>query len=312
MNIVRRSLMLAAAVAAALLLAAQLYRPSLGKPEGPQVELAAPPEVRAVLERRCYTCHSDTPRLVWYDHIAPAYWLVSHDVRDARAHLNFSEIGAMPPLYQRARLFEAVNMIQYGAMPLPRYLKVHRDSAVTPEELAVLKNYLAPFAPTAKATPIPTATPSPTIGAQPLGPSPNGVPYPAGWEDWKLITINDADELHTLRFINGNDVAIKAIAEHNTNPWPDGTMFAKVTLATLNDGQGHLTPSSMNQVEFMEKDATKYASTEGWGFARFQTTKLKPYGKNAELGHECAGCHAPMKKYDYVYTLAIARAGGTQ
>ena len=308
----RRLLFSFVAVAAVALLGAQCVRPSLGRPEGPEVELAAPPEVRAVLERRCYTCHSDHPKLTWYDEIAPAYWLVSKDVKDARGHLNFSEIGALPPLFQRAKLFEAVNMIQYGAMPLPRYLKVHRDATVTPQELAVLKEYLAPFAPVTKPTPQQAAMPAPQPNAKPTGESLNGVPYPAGWENWRLVTINDADELHTLRFITGNDVAIKAIAEHHTNPWPDGAIFAKVTLATANDGHGHLAPAGFNQAEFMEKDAAKYASTEGWGFARFQTSKLKPYGKDAHFDRECTGCHAPMKRNDYVFTQAVARDGGKQ
>jgi hypothetical protein len=304
----RRALILLVIVGFGVFLVAQLFHPSLGQPQGRQVELTAPREVREVLERRCYTCHSDQPRLVWYDKIAPASWLVAKDVRDARAKLNFSEIGAQPALLQRARLFEAVNMIQYGAMPLPRYLKVHGDAAVTPTELAILKNYLAPFAPVTHPTPLPAAAlPAPRANTPPMGPSPNGVPYPAGWEDWRLITTNDADELHTLRFITGNDIAIKAIADHKTNPWPDGAIFAKVTLATINDGQGHLTPAAMNQVEFMEKDAVKYKTTEGWGFARFQTTKLKPYGKNAQFDRECTGCHAPMKSNDHMYTVAIAR-----
>jgi hypothetical protein len=310
MSATRRNLLSLTALVVVLVVVAQFVRPSLGTPHGPQAELGAPPEVRAVLERRCYPCHSDQPRLTWYDQIAPAYWLVAKDVRDARAHLNFSEIGAQPALLQRAKLFEAVNMIQYGAMPLPRYLKVHRDAAVTRDELAVLKNYLAPFAPVNQPTPQRAATPAPIQGAQPAGPSLNGVPYPAGWEDWPVITTNDADELHTLRFITGNNIAIQAIADRNTNPWPDGTVFAKVTLATQNDGHGHLTPIAMNQVEFMEKNAAKYAATEGWGFARFQTTRLKPYGKDAHFDHECTGCHAPMKVNDYVYTLAIARDGG--
>ncbi len=45
----------------------QAIRPSLGKPAGPQVEVAVPPQVKAILVRRCYACHSDEPQLVWWD-----------------------------------------------------------------------------------------------------------------------------------------------------------------------------------------------------------------------------------------------------
>jgi hypothetical protein len=56
--------------------------------------------------------------LAWFDQIVPAYWAVASDVKTAREHLNFSEIGRLPEAQQKASLFEAVNMIQMGAMPL--------------------------------------------------------------------------------------------------------------------------------------------------------------------------------------------------
>ena len=292
--------------------------PSGGSPSGPQTEIAAPPQVRAVLERRCYACHSNSPRLAWFDEIEPAYWFVAQDVREARAHLNFSELGNKPAAAQRAELFEAVNMVQLGAMPLPSYLAVHRDARVTPEELAILKNYLAPFAPATAPTPTPAATPTtPQLSPQhaavtPAGPSPNGVPYLSGWQDWQLVSTTDRGDNHTLRIITGNDVAIKAIAGHHTSPWPDGAAFAKIAVAAIDDGKGSITSGPFIQVEFMEKDATKYAATEGWGFARWRGADLKPYGSGPHFDSECTGCHAPMRHNDYVYTMPIARDGGAQ
>ena len=105
--------------------AMQAVRPSLGKPEGPQVEVAVPAQVREILVRRCYACHSDEPRLSWWDHIVPVEWVVSSDVQRARAVLNFSELGTKPVAAQQAELYESVNQIALGAMPLPLYLKGH-------------------------------------------------------------------------------------------------------------------------------------------------------------------------------------------
>ena len=118
-----------------------------GQPKGPQVEVAVPPQVRDILVRRCYACHSDEPQLAWWDHVVPVYWVVASDVQRARAVLNFSELGTKPVAAQRAELYEAVNQIQLGAMPLRLYLLGHPHAGVTAEELAVLKNYLAPFKP---------------------------------------------------------------------------------------------------------------------------------------------------------------------
>lgn len=97
--------------------------------------LQAPPAVKQILEKSCFSCHSNQRRLSWFDEIVPAYWLVRHDILTAREHLNFSTIGTEPQAVQKAKLYEAVNMIQLGAMPLPNFLRMHPEARVTPEEL---------------------------------------------------------------------------------------------------------------------------------------------------------------------------------
>ena len=77
----------------------------------------------------------------------PAYWLVRHDVLIAREHLNFSTLGSKAAAVQKATLYEAVNMIQLGVMPLPKFVRLNPEAKVTSAELATLKAYLAPWAP---------------------------------------------------------------------------------------------------------------------------------------------------------------------
>src|SRR5580698_7074971 len=99
----------------------QLIRPTI--PSAPvTAEIDAPPQVRKILEKDCYSCHSDLRRLAWFDEIVPGYWLVRRDILTAREHLNFSTLGSRPAATQKATLYEAVNMIQLGAMPLPSFL----------------------------------------------------------------------------------------------------------------------------------------------------------------------------------------------
>ena len=139
----------------------QTIRPTISAAPA-TVEFQAPLEIRHILEKDCYACHSEQRRLAWFDQIVPGYWLVHHDILTAREHLNFSTIGAKPAPAQRATLFEAVNMIQLGAMPLPQFTALHPGARVTPEDLAILKAYLAPWsAPPAAAstTPEPASTP---------------------------------------------------------------------------------------------------------------------------------------------------------
>src|SRR5580692_5345683 len=96
----------------------QIIRPGLKNPPV-TAELSAPPEVKQILRASCYNCHSNETHLAWFDQIVPAYWLVASDVKRARSHLNFSEIGAQTAAVQKATLYEAVNQIRFGAMPLP-------------------------------------------------------------------------------------------------------------------------------------------------------------------------------------------------
>jgi Cytochrome P460 len=55
----------------------------------------------------------------------------------------------------------------------------------------------------------------------------------------------------------------------------------------------------------MIKDNKKYASTKGWGWARFKTVQLVPYGKDALFTTECVDCHKPLKEEDFVFTMPI-------
>ena len=302
----RRIFGLLATVVVAAGIAVQAIRPSLGKPAAPQVQIAAPPEVRDVLERRCYACHSDSPRLAWFDQVAPAYWLVAHDVRAAREHLNFSELGNKPAAVQRAELFEAVNQVQLGAMPLPSYLAVHPGSGVTAEELKVLRDYLAPFAPAKAAMPV-DAAPTAAGTGKPASISLNGVPYFPDYKDWKVLSTTDRGDNKTLRIITGNAVAIRAVEERKTNPWPDNSVFAKITMQAVDDGAGHVTAGKFVQVEFMVKNPARYAEAKGWGYARYKGDELKPYGADAHFDQECVGCHTPVRDNDYVYTQPIGR-----
>lgn len=117
-----RKLILAGGVVFA---AMQFVRP--GIPVKPATaEFQAPPDIRRVLERSCYSCHSDERRLSWFDQIVPAYWLVRNDILTAREHLDFSTLGDKTAAAQKATLYEAVNMIQLGAMPLPAFLRRKR------------------------------------------------------------------------------------------------------------------------------------------------------------------------------------------
>jgi hypothetical protein len=292
----------------------QLVRP--GIPSRPAMaEIQAPPDVELILEKDCYSCHSDQRHLSWFDQIVPGYWLVRHDILTAREHLDFSTLGEKPPAAQKAALYEAVNMIQLGAMPLPAFVKLHPEAKVTPEDLATLKAYLSPWTPALTYSgSLPVSTDAKTSGVPApvslasLQPEFNGFPFDPDFENWKLISTTDRGDNNTFRFVLGNDIATKAAQSGNISPWPDGTQFAKVAWQQQLGPDGLVHPGKFVQVELMLKDAHRYKNTEGWGWGRWRSLDLKPYGEDARFVNECTGCHHPMRGNDYVYTLPITTA----
>jgi Haem-binding domain/Cytochrome P460 len=300
---------------AAILVAIQAIRPAITHPPV-TAEIEVPPAVKQILRNSCFDCHSNESKLAWFDQVVPAYWLVARDIKAARSHLNFSEIGKLAPAAQRATLYEAVNQIRLGAMPLPSYRRAHPQSAVTPEQLTVLEQYLAPFASSLTPTPKQLAETDEqfrqwTTSSRPpssVRPAPNGLPFFPDYKNWRPISATDRGDNHTMRQILGNDIAVKAIAQKNIQPWPDGAVFAKVAWEAQPDEQGILHTGKFLQVEFMVKDKGKYAETAGWGWGRWRGMDLKPYGENANFTGECVGCHTPVRDNDFVYTLPLERS----
>ena len=298
-------------------LVAQFIRPAL--PSGPvTADLQAPAPVKEVLRNSCYNCHSNETRLPWFDRIVPAYWIAVTDVKNARRKVNFSNFDALPAAQQRAILFEGINQVRFGAMPPAPYRLIHPESRVAAGQMAVIEQYLTQPEGSPAATEIRHAADeqydrwlqsgatSPAVH-----PAPNGIAFLPDYRNWQAISSTDRFDNHSLRVILANPVAMAAVKAGRVNPWPDGTTFAKVAWEQLPDEAGNVRPGLFLQVEFMIKDAAKYASTKGWGWARWKGAGLKPYGTDAAFSEECIGCHAPLRDSDFVFTAPIARAGAS-
>ena len=89
----RRELALLAGVCALLAAAIQLL--PVGAPRDNPPVVAEPawdsPRTRELFVRACADCHSNQTRWPWYSRVAPASWLVAHDVAEGRRELNVSE-----------------------------------------------------------------------------------------------------------------------------------------------------------------------------------------------------------------------------
>jgi len=137
--------------------------------------------------------------------------------------------------------------------------------------------------------------------------APNGIEIPADYKDWQMIAVSHRTDNNSLRAILGNDKAVKAARAGKTNPWPDGSIMAKLVFKDRKDAawEDATVPGKFVHAEFMIKDSKKYVETGGWGFARWLGKDQKPYGEDAEFVQECFACHTPVKNNDYVFTHPV-------
>jgi len=138
-------------------------------------------------------------------------------------------------------------------------------------------------------------------------PAPNGIRLPEGFKDWPLISIDQRTDNQSLRAILGNDIAVKAARSSEVKAWPDGAILAKLVWknSTHPLWPAATIPGEFTNVDFMIRDKAGFASTGGWGFARWLGAAQTPYGKDAEFAQECFACHSVAKNSDYVFTQPL-------
>jgi hypothetical protein len=133
----RRLLPRLAMMAVALLVAAQFVPVPRSNPPV-ETEVPASPEVREVLQRACYDCHSNETVWPWYSRVAPASWLLAWDVNEGRDHLNFSTWNRLSAADRQHAFEEIREEIESGAMPLPIYLPLHPEARLGDQDKAIL------------------------------------------------------------------------------------------------------------------------------------------------------------------------------
>ncbi len=112
-----------------------------------EADVPAPANVRAILRRACYDCHSNETVWPWYSRVAPFSWLVVRDVREGRKELNFSTWNRISTRQQVKKLKESWKEVDEGEMPPWYYLSMHRDATLSAEDRAALHSWALSTAP---------------------------------------------------------------------------------------------------------------------------------------------------------------------
>ncbi len=138
----------------------------------------------------------------------------------------------------------------------------------------------------------------------------NGISLPHNYKNWKVISASHRIDNQSMRIILGNDIAIQASRNKQTNPWPDGSILGKIVFKQKAEDNWPtaIAPNveEFTHAEFMFKDNKRFAENgTGWGWARWLGDKQIPYGDDNDLDQSCIACHTPVKNKDWVYTTPI-------
>jgi hypothetical protein len=152
---------------------------------------------------------------------------------------------------------------------------------------------------------------------------PNGLEFSEfrGYEDWQVVAPSHTDAQNVMRVILANPVMIKAYRAGipaNGKPFPDGSKIAKIewrpekiTGAPFSAATTDTVPGALSEVEFIEKNAKRFADSNGWGYAVFKYDAASdtfspgtladkpPQGNDAKCG---ATCHKLAAAKDYIFT----------
>ena len=140
----------------------------------------------------------------------------------------------------------------------------------------------------------------PAATASDLSAAPTGVTIPKGYRNWQVIAPSQRDDKDEIRVILGNGIAMTAFRAKQL-PFPDGAILAKLAWKRVKSPEFDNTfvPGEPQRIEFMVKNAKKYAGTGGWGFGRFVDGKPADEKQHAT----CWPCHeANVKGHDWVFT----------
>ena len=140
----------------------------------------------------------------------------------------------------------------------------------------------------------------PTATATEIVAAPSGVTIPKGYRNWQVVAPSQRDDKGEIRVILGNNIAMKALRAKQL-PFPDGAILAKLAWKRAKSAEFDNTfvPGEPQRIEFMVKNAKKYAATGGWGFGRFVNGKPASEQDHAT----CFPCHqANVKGNDFVFT----------
>lgn len=103
-------------------------------------EIVASKEIKDILVKACFDCHSNKIEYPWYSNIAPFSWVVIRHTTNGVRALNFSNWEDYNYTIKDDKL-KAIYRTVHASMPLPAYTLVHKDADLTKEERTMIRDW---------------------------------------------------------------------------------------------------------------------------------------------------------------------------
>jgi len=103
-------------------------------------EITASENIKNILKKSCYDCHSNETKWPWWSYVAPASWSIGDDVKGGRRALNFSIWKKYPPEKLKKLKLDIYRTVA-GPMPLPQYTWLHKNAKLTKKEIDIIRNW---------------------------------------------------------------------------------------------------------------------------------------------------------------------------
>ena len=97
-------------------------------------EIHIPGNLKPIIQKACYDCHSNETRWPWYAYVAPISFLIVKHVQDGREEVNFSTWDKYDLDKKLDILEEIEEKVRKDKMPLKQYVWIHKDARLTPQE----------------------------------------------------------------------------------------------------------------------------------------------------------------------------------
>ena len=112
--------------------------PPVVESETLEAAINVPADISQIIARSCNDCHSNKTVYPWYTSLQPNGWFMRDHIDDGRRELNFSVFNTYTQTKKLKKLEEICEQVNAGEMPLPSYLWIHGDAALSESDRQAL------------------------------------------------------------------------------------------------------------------------------------------------------------------------------